>query len=47
VLKDPHRADQELVALNRDDIATRMVGSEAAAPSMVRKIGFGALPESL
>jgi two-component sensor histidine kinase len=47
VLKDPRRADQELVALDRDNITSRLVGSESAAPSMIRKIGFGGRDWSL
>lgn len=47
VLKDPRRADQELVALDRDNITSRLVGAESAAPSIVRKIGFGGRDWSL
>ena len=47
VLKDPRNADQELIAINRDNIASRVVGSESAAPSMVRKVGFGGRDWSL
>ena len=47
VLKDPRNADQELIAINRDNIASRVVGSESPAPSMVRKVGFGGRDWSL
>ncbi len=47
VLKDPRSADRELIALNRDNVTSRVVGSEAPAPSMVRKVGFGGRDWSL
>jgi two-component sensor histidine kinase len=47
VLKDPRRADRELVATSRDAVVSRLVGPEAAAPSMVRKVSFGGRDWSL
>jgi two-component sensor histidine kinase len=47
VLKDPRRADRELVATSRDVIASRLVGPESAAPSMIRKVSFGGRDWSL
>jgi two-component sensor histidine kinase len=47
VLKDPRHAGQELIAVSRDDVVSRMVGSESAAPSMVRKVSFGGRDWSL
>ena len=47
VLKDPRNADQELIALTRDNFASRVVGSESAVPSMVRKVAFGGRDWSL
>jgi two-component sensor histidine kinase len=47
VLKDPRSADQELIALNRDNIASRSVGSQSAAPAIIRKISFGGRDWSL
>lgn len=47
VLKDPRNADQELIAISRDSIASRVIGSESAAPSMVRKVSFGGRDWSL
>jgi two-component sensor histidine kinase len=47
VLKDPRRADRELVATSRDVIVSRLVGPETAAPSMVRKVSFGGRDWSL
>lgn len=47
VLKDPRNVGQELIAISRDNIVSRVVGSESAAPSMVRKVGFGGRDWSL
>ncbi len=47
VLKDPRHADRELVATSRDVVVSRLVGPEAAAPSMVRKVSFGGRDWSL
>ena len=47
VLKDPRSADRELVATSRDVVASRLVGPETAAPSMVRKVSFGGRDWSL
>src|SRR3954469_2608167 len=47
VLKDPRSADHELIAISRDSIASRVVGSGSAAPLMVRKIAFGGRDWSL
>jgi len=47
VLKDPRNAGQELIAISRDNVTSRVVGSEAPAPSMVRKVGFGGRDWSL
>jgi two-component sensor histidine kinase len=47
VLKDPRSANQELIALNRDNIASRSVGSQSAAPAIIRKISFGGRDWSL
>jgi two-component sensor histidine kinase len=47
VLKDPRRGDRELVATSRDAVVSRLVGPEAAAPSMVRKVSFGGRDWSL
>jgi two-component sensor histidine kinase len=47
VLKDPRRADRELVATSRDVVVSRVVGPETAAPSMVRKVSFGGRDWSL
>jgi two-component sensor histidine kinase len=47
VLKDPRRADRELIATSRDVVVSRVVGPETAAPSMVRKVSFGGRDWSL
>ena len=47
VLKDPRSADQELVAINRDNIASRVIGPESPVPSMLRKVSFGGRDWSL
>ncbi|MDP1882273.1 MAG: HWE histidine kinase domain-containing protein, partial [Bradyrhizobium sp.] len=47
VLKDPRNAGQELIAISRDNVTSRVVGSEAPAPSMVRKVSFGGRDWSL
>ncbi len=47
VLKDPRNADQELIAINRDNIASRAVGPESPAPSMLRMVSFGGRDWSL
>ena len=47
VLKDPRNTGQELIAISRDNVTSRVVGSEAPAPSMVRKVGFGGRDWSL
>jgi two-component sensor histidine kinase len=47
VLKDPRNAGQELIAISRDNVTSRVVGSEAPAPSMVRTVSFGGRDWSL
>ena len=47
VLRDPRNADQELVAINRDNIASRVIGPESPVPSMVRTVSFGGRDWSL
>jgi two-component sensor histidine kinase len=47
VLKDPRNTGQELIAISRDNVTSRVMGSEAPAPSMVRKVGFGGRDWSL
>ena len=47
VLKDPRSADQELVAIDRDNVASRRGRPEAPAPSMVRTVSFGGRDWSL
>ena len=46
VLKDPRDADHELIAIDRGNVASRVVG-RTAAPSMVRKVTFGGRDWSL
>ena len=41
VLKDPRRADGELIATDRHNVASRVVTPESPVPSMVRKVSFG------
>ena len=47
VLKDPRSADGELIATSRDAVVSRLVGPDAAAPSMVRTVTFGGRDWSL
>ncbi|WP_291864914.1 HWE histidine kinase domain-containing protein [Bradyrhizobium sp.] len=47
VLKDPRNAGQEMVAISRDKVASRVAESESAAPSMIRKVTFGGRDWSL
>lgn len=47
VLRDPRHADEELIAINRDSIASRVIGPESPAPSMVRTVSFGGRDWSL
>jgi two-component sensor histidine kinase len=47
VLRDPRSDDQELIAINRDNIASRVIGPESPAPSMLRKVSFGGRDWSL
>jgi two-component sensor histidine kinase len=46
-LRDPDSADRELVAVNRDSIASRLLTPESPAPSMLRTVSFGGRDWSL